>query len=586
MKTPIIITIILILCFRIQSAAQGDPETPPFKNFDSALIQLSKSNIPLTGTAQGDCSTPPNTIIGGKKDIDLPYLPPSDNEGSVAPPQVDGDINIYFIHGLNGSVESLRVLAKVTEFGSSDGTFVPRKAHSVIGLTGGDQTYLENNGIEYTAIDMNNVANSLAPVYPHTPKDYIIAHSQGGIVAREWLRDMDEKPGQFQNYAHGLVTFGTSHAGARILNTTRPDLQNRAPAFFGEACQALSKAMISDKVKNSFLLKMLLTTEMSNRFVGTACEFFSSTVVPFALDNYHKATTLDYYVGAPFLTKPSKTHPTGLSNYELKVPVVQFYGEEEQPIMWRFFSSMMDLGKDQSLQAGNSTGEFIYDKDDQLQGRVSNLMNDFKASYNDAETKYQAWKVTRLGSIFIGGAPLYALAQKLEKVNKDLMDNYNGAIVWLANANDYYLTDLVGARDVHSVKYCMTSNYTSCMDLRTTIPTVTVTSTTTQTAVPSGGSCNTYISSRQYSPNSYTACTETNQVTSFYRNEYYYKPNDGVVLAESASSPLKGAPGTSHKYERMNATNHDQMKNSKPTRTALNRLYDGQLGGFFKVDPR
>lgn len=588
MKTPFFITLALCVCFISNIKAQSDTSQELFKNYDPIILQLDKQNLPFIGSSgTGECPSPSNTLMLGKKtDGGLPYIPPeSDGRGTYVPP-IEDDVNIYWIHGLNGSVESLRVPAMTTEFGTMDRTFVARKAHSVIGLTGGDQTYLENNGIAYAARDMRDVADKLPAAYVHTNKDFIIAHSQGGIVAREWLRDIEEYPAQFKKYAHGLVTFGTPHGGARILNKTRPDLENKAPEFFKEACEKLGLSAIQMQIKDKFFLQMVLSKEMKDRFVNTACSFFAETVVPFALDNYHKPTTIDYYIGSPFLNKPSNLHPTGLSYYELKVPLVQFYGEEEQPIMWRFFSSTMELGKDQVLQSGNAGGEYAYDKDDQLQAKVSTLMNDFQAEYNDAAEKYKKLKVVRTVSLAFGVPALAILMQFDANKSKQSMDAYDGAKVWLANANDYYLTDIVGARVSSTVKYCVVKTSESCTDASVTPPRVTHTTTSVETPAGNNNCVTGILSITHRYPTNYIDCQVIKQSLTVYRNEYYYKANDGIVLAESAASAIKVNSGETHKYQKMPRTNHDQMKNSYRTKEALTELYDGNLGAFFKIDPR
>jgi pimeloyl-ACP methyl ester carboxylesterase len=600
MKTKIFMALAVSVFFTIIAQAQSDSVQRATIIQDSVTIQLIKHNLQLINTSGiAECNTPPNTVVFGKKtDGGLPDVPPDvDGPGTYTPP-VEGDKNIYWIHGLNGSVESWRVAAQATEFGSTDGSFVARKAHSVIGLTGGDQTYLESNGIAFAARDMKTVADYLPPAYPHTAQDYIIAHSQGGIVAREWLRDIDENPSQYPNYVHGLVTFGTSHGGAMILNKTRPDLENRAPAFFKEACSMLGKAEVEKSVKDKLFLRMVLSQELKDRLVGLSCDFFSETVVPFALDNYHKPTTLDYYVGAPFLTKPSALHPTGLSNYILKVPVVQFYGEEEQPVMWRFFSSMLDLGKDQVLQAGNASGEFAYDKDDQLQQKAGKLIDEFTAlkHYEDdvwgrlfsLSCLKKSVKKYYYVPVAAGVTFTLCLAQKAVALakSKKTSDAYKGAITWLYNANNYYLTDIVGAKVTTSVKYCIIDDATRCMDVRTIPPTVSISGTRTEVLAGSGSCINGPILLGTYFLNSYTTCTHVKTGATIYKNQSTYKANDGVVMVESATTPLKMPTGVSHKYQLMVKTNHDQMKNSTRTKDALNTLYDGNLGQFFKVDPR
>lgn len=601
MKTVNLITLVLSVCFFSQVKAQGDANQTPLQNQDTIGSQFENVNpIPPPYI---ECSKPQHALMLGKKGTgDLPQIPPgSDDPGKIKLPR-EGDINIYWIHGLNGSVESWRVAAQATEFGTMDRTFPARKAKSIIGLTGGDQSYLESNGITYASRDMNKVAINLPPTYTHTPDDYIIAHSQGGIVAREWLRNIDENPAQFKDYVHGLVTFGTSHTGAMILNKTRPELENRAPAFIYEACRVLGKAQVEKTIQNKLFLRMVLSDNMKNTIAQTSCSFFSDIILPFALDNYHKETTRDFYVGSPFLTKPSALHPTGLSNYELKVPVVQFYGEEEKPEMWRYFSSMLDLGKDQVLQAGNAAGEFAYDKDNQIQNKVSEAINEFQALQEYEEGAYRRilswecvtrnpwkWAVPALGALDVAACTAKRAAEALK--SESAISAYRDARVWLSNANEYYLADLVGAKVTTTTSYCRTQKGVKQLQCIGGGPLMPRTChyvwglRTTEEHPTNGNPCPT--STITVDRGNGTIYVET--TTQIFKTTYSYKPNDGVVMVESAAAPLKISsmnPNNTHTYHKMTKTNHDQMKNSQETRKALNKLYEGQLGNFFAINPR
>jgi hypothetical protein len=169
----------------------------------------------------------------------------------------DKDINIIWLHGLNGNTDSWNIAAHATQFGYP-GIFPARKARSVRGPASSSshpvQFYSESSGIVGAARDLENGV----PVYINssnkTKWDYIIAHSQGGIVAREWLRQMDQSPATFQKLANGLVTFGTPHAGAEVINNTRPTLRNKLPAFFKEACVALGGAVVIPKINDNLLM--------------------------------------------------------------------------------------------------------------------------------------------------------------------------------------------------------------------------------------------------------------------------------------------------------------------------------------------
>lgn len=600
MKTQYLITLSVSVCFAIQVKAQGDVNQTPLNNEDSIYFQITNVNQVPPSTVE--CISRQGLMFGKKGGPDLPQIPPgTDDPDKVTLPR-EGDINIYWVHGLNGSVESWRVAAQATEYGTMDGTFRARKAKSVIGLTGGDQSYLEGNGITYASRDMNNVAINLPASFVHTPDDYIIAHSQGGIVAREWLRNIDENPAQFKDYVHGLVTFGAPHTGAMILNKTRPELENRAIAFIAEACKVLGKAQVEYAIKNKLFLRMVLSDNMKNMLAQKSCDFFSETVVPFALDNYHKETTRDFYVGSPFLTKPSALHPTGLTNYELKVPVVQLYGEEEKPEMWRYFSSMLDLGKDQVLQAGNAAGEFAYDKDDQLQSKVNVMLNEFTAQQEYEEGAYKRilsiecfkrnplkWVAPVVG-VFDVGVCIAERAAKAFK-SKSAITAYQDARDWLSNANEYYLADIVGAKVSTTTTYCRVQKGTKvlqCVGDGMVIPRTcsyvwsfrkTTESPLNGTPCPTGT-----ISVKRPDGTLYEEVT-----TIVFKTTHSYKPNDGVVMVESAAAPLKisgASPYNTHTYQKMIKTNHDQMKNSSVTKQSLTALYDGNLGAFFKISPR
>jgi hypothetical protein len=63
-------------------------------------------------------------------------------------------------------------------------------------------------------------------------------------------------------------------------------------------------------------------------------------------------------------------------------------------------------------------------------------------------------------------------------------------------------------------------------------------------------------------------------------NTLVFKPSDGVVTLESAS----GFPGVSI-TNRVEETNHFQLRNSEGTRKALLLLYEGSAGNpWFRVD--
>jgi pimeloyl-ACP methyl ester carboxylesterase len=584
MKTLQTLLFILLLA-GITTKSSGQPPLLTFK--DSLLYQLAQFNMESLNTPEsGPCDFLAKKRVNiSREGGELPTLPANNNFDPRTFHQGEEDINVYWIHGLGGSTESWRVAAESSQYGSLDGSFAARRLVSVRGAgyigTPGQPAYGENNGITYASYDWNAIAGALPAGTgtnpPHSDRDFIIAHSQGGIVAREWLRNMDKRKNEFGNYAHGLVTFGTPHAGAMILNNTRPELLNKTPAFFNTGCNALGGALVHNKV-NGNLLTSLVASAIINNVVGPACNALSNTIIPFALDNYHKPTTLDYYVGSPFLTGTN-----GLSNYTLKVPVVQFYGVEEQPIMWRFFSSTLRLGTD---ALSNAQAEYGYDQDDQLQDKVSNMIVDFTAKKALADADYNYWNNK---SCFFNLNPFCEGQRFLGMLTSfTTMLDYDKAIKWLSEANDYYLTDIVGAKETVQEKYCLEETIKNCVEQVPsrngggTLTRVTqIVTASNEYQVNAWDNCPPYQETT-LSPN----CKQKLVVTTVYKNITRYKPNDGVVLAESAYSPILVDPDLTHTYVKLNAMNHDQMKNSAPTKYALIDLYNGGYGNFFEVDYR
>lgn len=532
-----------------------------------------------------------------------------------------GDINIFWIHGLNGSTESLRVPAQATQFGTTD--FPARKATSWRGPTSSSsnaiQFYSEDGGITPAVGDMENNATVLVPASSRTNRDFIIAHSQGGIVGREWLRKMDQAPNMYQNFAHGLVTIGTPHGGAQVLNQTRPELENKIPSFMEEACKALGKKAVVPLANSNFATQLLISNDMVTKLVNKSCGVIANSIIPLALDNYFKRTTRDFYVGSPFLegSNNAGAHTQGLNEYTLNVPVVQFYGEEEQPILWKFLSSTMSIGHD---ILNNKQMEFGYDQDDQMEKKVNDMIDEYYAKFvyeshqenhfhNLEIAYYSAAAIHCLGAFFMplttAGVVTVDIynAVKASAAKNAAIENkhaYDGAKVWLSNANDYYLTDLIGARVTQVAINCRIIEDLECRDavknpIGSGVPAVKI---KVDRNYNTTAACKPQPISIAYSNYHFKGfdntewhgpCTGTQTIISTWKNTYYYKPNDGVVLMESASKDISVNTNNgenTHAFFKLENTNHDQMKNCVKTKKGLLKLYNGELGGFFKIEIR
>ncbi len=516
----------------------------------------------------------------------------------------DEIVNIIWIHGLNGNTNSLRPPAIATEIGVSHLGFKARKARSILGhassISHKVQFYSEDLGITAATVDLDKYCEVNIP--KKTPRDFIIAHSQGGIVGREWLRNMENDPKTFDKLAHGIVTFGTPHDGARILNNCHPKLGNRSPLFMNEACKALGRAQITPLLNDNFITRILVSKNFEDKIISATCNTISKTVIPLALDNYYKATTADYYVGAPFLKgyKENNVHKEGLSEYTSKVPVVQFYGIEEQPIMWKFLSSTSSMGHD---ELDFTQRYFAYDKDDQVEKEVIKYIIELEAKIlaEDQRIEYHK-KRLKAALIPLAGWVIAADATIMLKAAQENKAAYFGARNWLYIANDLYLYGLVGVSATQTLKHCSVTDYLQCRSNDYNPPTSTIPAVGLEVKIinesPSiNGNCGftsgnvsqlyrtyEFLDSRRIKR--IGSCEANRVVVETFKVIKQQTPNDGVVLASSAAHQIKVDNSQTHFIIEMPKTNHEQMKNSIETMKALNKLYDGNFGYNFKVDPK
>ena len=627
MKKYIKISLLLIClwCNTNAALAQENPQNlNDFKYQDTLSLQLKKHGLDMYAQPALD-----PCFRSGKPPLlrDLPFLPvdflPADSFvsdtgltlGSSRLAKAAGDVNIFWIHGLSGTTETWAIAAKATEYGvkkNNSIVFYPRKANSIRGLESSSsnavQLYSEDGGIFIAATGVEDYVEDHLLEINRTPKDFIIAHSQGGIVGREWLRQSDVSKNTFNNYPHGLVTFGTPHDGAEILNNSRPDLRNKVPNFMNEACKCLTGTVVIPKINSNFGISLLISEDMKKKLIGLGCGLVANTIVPFALDNYHKRTTLDFYKESPYLTgyNSSSGHVQGLTEYTLKVPVVQFYGVEKSPVLWKFMSSTLAMGHD---KLKNNEIPFGYEKDGQLEEKVNDMINDFDAGYNYEKNQEDFWSKVEINyyvmaayhsftfnipaaiyTVILGGLASVSKNNAIENKNA-----YSSGKVWLTNANDYYLTDLVGARSSNTTLNCRVVGNIDCRDNRynpvsSGVPPVNV--NIDYNFNTTNSFCNVQpvsVAFADYRFRGHTGaewhgpCTGNTTVIPTYKTTYFYKDNDGVVLAESAGKEIKVDPNYSHKIVPMPETNHDQMKNSTITKEELNNLYDGKHGDFFKI---
>jgi hypothetical protein len=592
MKT-IYYTILIVFTLAYNDLYAQNNSEMIFQNQDSLAIQLNKSGIDMLKFNEND---PCNPRQFGKIMFGNFNLPKK--EKIINPELITGDTtnqnfnksdkytNIYWVHGLNGSSDTWKMPALCTEYGDIELGFPARKANSIIftGNGNGNQTYTEAFGIDVASMDLAHQADHSQ--IDHTEYDFIIAHSQGGIVARDWLRKIDNDPNHYQNDVHGLVTFGTPHLGAQIINETRSNLKNRAKPFLIDACKALSSPMIHEQVNSNFITRLLLSSDNISKILDATCSGLTNTILPFALQGFEKPTTEDFYVGSPFLTGYTKSNVKieGLSEHKLNVPFVQFFGIEDEPVFWRYVSSIQRMDEDNDAETSK---KFAYDDDDALIEKVSLLINDFQSKYNGALDKYLDDAKYYGVYEFLRMASLNIYKNKSLKDGEELLYSYDCAINWLNNANEYYKNCIVGAMVLKQTNYyCMSEVVDICLNQQAIERNQ---YSSSKVSATSANICPQISTSSQYTTtdkDGYWRCTHMDNKYVAYENIYEYKESDGVVLAESAGGTILYDPIKSYIKIPLQSSNHFQMVNSKVTKQELIKLYDGDYGNIFKVGKR
>lgn len=449
---------------------------------------------------------------------------------------------IYWVHGLAGNLHSWGPVATVTEFQTTPITGYPaRNIHSAA-MYYDDATASTLNGAAKRVDDYMHALN-ISPDWINVPttEHFIIAHSQGGLVARtiDGLRYQASPP--YPREFGGLVTFGTTHQGAAIIDNAQPN--GMLEQWLKEGCRAIGYAEIQDKVSDHWLTSIALPPGVVAGIVDEGCGVFEQTILANLINGIRLPLTQDYMTDA--------NHLEDLQNVNHSIPIVLFYGEEKQPVLWRTVASFIF---NPSYLTNNPFGA---DSDDWVIPTVNNYISKYnqrRKTHDRIANQYNnaAW-ITGFTLNPVGVVVFGSLARK----HRAISYRYTDARDWLSSGNRNW-ERIIGAMTTH-----FESDGYDCICFGVNgLTTTWVENEYDCTGAPGTGWCKTY-------PRRVKVHT--------------HKPNDGVVLAESAAV-LPDAIFV----EDMPETNHMQMRNCTQTKYALKKLLDGEIAnaGYFECDER
>jgi pimeloyl-ACP methyl ester carboxylesterase len=535
MKKIIVLTMILI-----SMTAYGQIDTPRVEFFENELLR----NIHQINTEAGSfqrLGTP--DPIGPFHPIDEDPLEPCTLKRLV-----------FFLHGLGGDNFSWERAANAMMFPSQQGQgFSARYCESIrLGYPNAGSTMIGiATDIRQQIITQANIFQSpwgpLPGYNPDQTKNFIIAHSQGGVVARTLMHN-DLTTGR-EGYG-GLVTVASSLQGARIINN-RPALNH----FIGQACTQMLAGPVAEQLSSPNPVLNFVLQGFGKQIVNSACNVATSSLVPELLKDMSYPAVNDYECNASHLAAMNaaahndaqSTNPVNLA-----MPKIAFYGVEPmQNLIWRTFNWM--------VQSPNNVGPWEANDDF---GLLNNAIYPLKNNYaTHAQQNHDAWVAleNKWYSWWPGTQNTIALYKTREVA-------WQKGVDWIAGANSSW-TAIIGAL----------------------------------VEVPLGTACNCIcLESGKLVSHIATDCSvcqllcPNNLISSdpFTLMGWTYKDNDGVVLAESAQempyathlpvllqgSDDPGPPPT--------GSSHMQIRNDDALRKHLTLLLNGDYNEFFFMTPQ
>jgi pimeloyl-ACP methyl ester carboxylesterase len=457
-------------------------------------------------------------------------------------PTFIGDRVIFFTHGLGGSTTSWVKAGNWTQVNYKAISLRPTYSEYSLPDAG-----IDLHNLMVSMGDPHNTANNISD-----PNDnYVIAHSQGGLVARSTDKYYyDQNVPYIERRFGGLVTFGTPHNGAMIINNEQ-DIQ----AFAGESLAKLSEGPALELFEGNWFLDMLVpyvipVSDIENA-ISALSSFVGDKVLPFALEDFLAPITSDYRVGAPELNS--------LNSYNSTIPKVTFFGVENDPVVWRTLFSLQDDINAYSVFGAANDDELV---EKAITNQISyqskyELYNDLFIELSNNDCAYWEWLISPVS---------FAICAILENDEQDalaLRDAYYDGWQWWLDADDEYKA-LIGAltTTTEGQWWCFCENLNAVPPEITSYP------------IDNPDDCGGREGDR---PPGELCWTEYQTSTTVTEEE-----SDGVVVASSAIGNLDNVTG----FKMMPGSNHQQMRNDVNTNICLEELYGGVHGAYFKIDPR
>lgn len=465
---------------------------------------------------------------------------------------------VFWIHGIAGNFNSWGRVQLVTQDQTST-QVAGYPVRKVYGKTVVYTAYEKNDPLPDAAGRINQDMEFWRINNPRTDTlavkhNFAIAHSQGGIVARA-IRFKNHKdsvlyPEQFRH----IATFGSPHKGAPIINSTSDT--GLVMPWLMDGCTALGAAEINNFLDGSMWWRSAISASNVGSIARSACNAFQKTALPYLVNSIRKPIGVDYAQGAAFLN--DSLAPFTLQD-TINTKGVNFYGVEEEPVLWRVLHTMTYTTD--SVNLGTPilrTNPFGFNDDGGFPQKINEKYNDYLTKESDYASQARSLRHNAFISFwsFTNTIAFSYLANQSEQ--KAIQ--YRNAYQWLGHSNMNWKR-FIGAR--HDTSWI--DGY-HCQCAQMTVNGLMI----LDTIVASPGDCN---------PNGYSNC----YISPRMRHQIIEEESDGVVPVSSQT----GMPGVPEWHKvRMENTNHMQERNCFETMNKLNSLFNGEYGKYFQLDEK
>jgi pimeloyl-ACP methyl ester carboxylesterase len=256
-------------------------------------------------------------------------------EGETEPEEEEQELVrvVYWVHGLGGNGTSWSKPALASEY-------------PMYNVQGFHARYIDSYVVDYNDFvddGLSSAANYISSLIrgnylnendgynPDRSRNFIIAHSQGGLVSRSLLHhDFSLNETQQTRGYGGLVTVASPLQGALVLNNQDMILQMAT-----DACYDLSAGplLTPNEISDDNYLKDWALRWLGRHIQNEVCAFVPETFLPILFKDNLTSITNDYYVGSDEIDDFN----SDMEKVEyVNMPKVAFYGVEPRAnILWR-----------------------------------------------------------------------------------------------------------------------------------------------------------------------------------------------------------------------------------------------------------